>query len=277
MTTIMQEAPAAKAEKAQESSHWYSHDAGVWSPLYTPEKSFTLREARKAQKEGRTVVPSVTTYFKALNKPSLSDWKIENAVKLAYDKSTSAIKFSREEWVDSIVSEASNSSRGAMNLGTDIHTAIEQAIAGQDYNSDMHVYVQPAIACRKAEGLVSLSVEECVGNTQEGYAGRCDEFFHGMLVGDNKSRKTTKGKKVATYETDGLQLAAYGFAKWGFDFFDTGTSEDRAGVIFVISTSEPGRVEPVWFSRGELREAFMGFRYLTGLWRYLNNFDPRSP
>jgi hypothetical protein len=276
MTTIMQDAPAAKAEKAQESSHWYEHTNGGWSPLYTPEKSFTLREARKAQKEGRKVVPSVTTYFRVLHKQNLVDWKVENAVKLAYEKSCTAIKFGRDEWVDGIISEASHSSRGAMNLGTDIHTAIEQAIAGQDYNADMRVYVEPAIACRKTEGLVSLSVEECVGSLADGYAGRCDEFFQGMIVGDNKSRKTTPKKKVATYDTEALQLAAYGFAKWGLDFFSH-PEQERGGVIFVISTSEPGRVEPVWFTRKELGEAFYGFGHLTGVWRYMNSFDPRTP
>lgn len=276
MSTLLQEAPAAKAEKAQESSHYYELVAGNWQPLYTPEKSFTLREARKAQKEGRKVVPSVTTYFKCLHKQNLVDWKVENAVKLAYDKSCTAIKFNRDEWCDSIIAEASHASRGAMDLGTRIHTAIENATAGADFDADMKVYVEPALACRKAEGIFSLSVEECVGNLQEGYAGRCDEFFHGMIVGDNKSRKTTKGRKVATYDTEGLQLAAYGYAKWGFEFFDVGQKTDRAGVIFVISTSEPGRVEPVWFTRGELHDAFNGFRYLTGVWRYINSFDPRS-
>lgn len=270
MTTIMQEAPAAKAEKAQESSHWYSHDAGVWSPLYTPEKSFTLREARKAKKEGRTIAPSVTTIFKALHKQMLLDWKVQEAVKLAYDKSCTAIKFGRDEWVDSIISEASNSSRGAMDLGTRIHSAIEAASAGQGYDADMAQYVVPAM--REREGLVSLSVEECVGNTGFGYAGRCDEFFHGLVVGDNKSRKTRAGKKVASYETDSMQLAAYGFAKWGQDFLTSGR-----GVIFVISTTEPGRCEKVWVENDEINAAFEGFVALTGVWRFVNSFDPRTP
>lgn len=279
MPILNQEAPPAKAEKAQESSHYYEHTDAGWSPLYTPEKSFTLREARKAQKEGRTVVPSVTTYFKALNKQSLIDWKVENAVKVAAKKAWELSvngDLNVEDWIASVVAEASHSSRGAMNLGTDIHTAIENAIAGQDYDASMRVYVEPAIACRKAEGLLSLSVEECVGNLAMGYAGRCDEFFHGMIVGDNKSRKTTKGRKVATYESDCIQLAAYGFAKWGMDFFSH-PEQERGGVIFVISTSEPGRVEPIWFSRKELGEAFHGFGHLTGVWRYINSFDPRTP
>ena len=274
----MQEAPAAKAEKAQESSHWYEHTEAGWSPLYTPEKSFTLREARKAQKEGRKIAPSVTTYFKVLNKQNLIDWKIEFAVKIAAKRAGEVCgcgPLDSADWIESVIAEASNSSRGAMNLGTDIHTAIENAIAGQDYDASMRVYVEPAIACRKAEGLLSLSVEECVGDMSMGYAGRCDEFFHGMIVGDNKSRKTTPKKKVATYETDCIQLAAYGHAKWGPDFFYY-PEQERAGVIFVISTSEPGRVEPVWFTRKELCDAFHGFSNLTGLWRYLNNFDPRT-
>jgi hypothetical protein len=278
MSTLLQEAPAAKAEKAQESSHWYEYTAGVWQPLYTPEKSFTLREARKATKEGRMVVPSVTTYFKALNKQSLIDWKVEAAVRAAARRSGDISIFTDQkgidEWVDSVIAEASHSSRGAMDLGTNIHTAIEQATAGQDYDAAMQVYVEPAMAVRRNEGLVSVSVEECVGSVERGYAGRCDEFFSGMIVGDNKSRKTRPGKKVATYETDACQLAAYGYAKFGGAFFEG--ASDRGGVIFVISTSEPGRVEPVWFTRAELYEAWLGFESLTGVWRYINSFDPRK-
>jgi hypothetical protein len=283
MSTLLQEAPAvlteapgAKAEKAQESSHYYELIHGEWAPLYTPEKSFTLREARKAKKEGRTVAPSVTTYFKCLHKQFLLDWKVEMAVKVAAERAAElySTRITKEEFVESVINEASHSSRGAMDLGTNIHTAIEQATAGQDYDAAMQVYVEPAMAVRRAEGLVSVSVEECVGSVERGYAGRCDEFFSGMIVGDNKSRKTRPGKKVATYETDACQLAAYGYAKFGGAFFEG--ASDRGGVIFVISTSEPGRVEPVWFTRAELYEAWLGFESLTGVWRYINSFDPRK-
>lgn len=277
MSTLLQEAPAAKAEKAQESSHWYEYTKGEWQPLYTPEKSFTLREARKATKEGRRVVPSVTTYFKALHKQNLVDWKVEAALKVAASRAWELVannELKTEAWIEAVAAEASHSSRGAMDLGTNIHTAIEQATAGQDYDAAMQVYVEPAMAVRRAEGLVSVSVEECVGSVERGYAGRCDEFFAGMIVGDNKSRKTRPGKKVATYETDACQLAAYGYAKFGGAFFED--ASDRGGVIFVISTSEPGRVEPVWFTRAELYEAWLGFESLTGVWRYINAFDPRK-
>ena len=38
---------AIKPTGTSDSSHWYCFENGVWSPLYTPEKNYTLREARK--------------------------------------------------------------------------------------------------------------------------------------------------------------------------------------------------------------------------------------
>jgi hypothetical protein len=47
-------------------------------------------------------------------------------------------------------------------------------------------------------------------------------------------------------------------------------------VIFVISTTEPGRCEKVWVENDEINAAFEGFVALTGVWRYVNSFDPRT-
>lgn len=277
MSTILQDAPGAKQERAVESSHFYERIGSEWKPLYDEEKSFDLRQARKAKEAGRIVAPSVTTYFKVLHKQMILDYRVAKAVEVAARRAGELFMphaaVSTEEWIESVIAESSHASRGAMDLGSKIHTGIENATAGKPYDADVAIYVEAAMECRQKCGLKSVSVEECVGSAERGYAGRCDEFFAGMIVGDNKSRKTRPGRKVATYETDALQLAAYGYAKFGGIFFEGST--DNGGVIFVISTSEPGRCEPVWFTRKELYQAWLGFEALTGVWRYINNFDPR--
>lgn len=280
MITLNQDAPAAKAEKrSDQGSHWYSYDTKIeqWSPLYEPGGSFTLRQARKLKAAGQIVVPSVTTYFKVLHKQMLVDWKIEQALKAAAMSpfvtpwAGASDAETMDEWIDRIAAKADGASRGAADLGTRIHTAIEQAVNGEDYEAECQGYVYPVLKLRKELGLVSIGPEACIGNTTLGYAGRCDDRFEGMVVGDYKSRKTKPGRKVASYETDVIQLAAYGFAQWGDAFLLGGK-----GIIFVISTTEAGRVEPVHFTAKELREAFLAFTDLTGVWRYINSFDPRT-
>ena len=50
-----QDAPLAASKGTSDSSHWYSFTDGQWLPLYTPEKNYTLREARKDQAAGKVV------------------------------------------------------------------------------------------------------------------------------------------------------------------------------------------------------------------------------
>src|SRR5207244_2191469 len=123
---------------------------------------------------------------------------------------------------------------------------------------------------RFRQGITNGEQEQCIGSLKYGYAGKADDLSDGMTVADYKSRKS-KGKKVPSYETDAVQLAAYGFAKWGNEFFKKGR-----GIILAISTTEPGLVTPHVFSGPDLVKAFQAFLALTETWRYINSFDPRQ-
>ena len=271
MPTLNQSAPAAAPSKASsDSSHWYGYDATAgWQPLYTPEKNYTLRQARVDQAAGMVVVPSVTTIMKALNKPQLTNWLMEQVAEAAWSE-PSKPDMEKEIWVERVIATANNSSKGAMDLGTRIHKAIEDAIAGNDWDAALDEYVQPVLAERRMR-LVTQSVQEaCLGSTKYGYAGRCDDYSDdGMVIRDYKSRKS-KGKKVASYETDPLQLAAYGYARWGNPFF-----KDGRGEIWGISTTQPGLLTVHDFTGKELIPAFTAFLALCDVWGFTNNFDAR--
>lgn len=273
MPTLNQSAPAAAPSKASsDSSHWYSYDATAgWQPLYTPEKNYTLRQARVDQAAGMVVVPSVTTIMKALNKPQLTNWLMEQVAEAAYVQHVLPPGvWDKDAFIEQAIDTANNSSKGAMDLGTRIHKAIEDAIAGKDWDAALDEYVQPVLAERRNR-LVTQSVQEaCLGSTKYGYAGRCDDYSDdGMVIRDYKSRKS-KGKKVASYETDPLQLAAYGYARWGNPFFKEGRGE-----IWGISTTQPGLLTVHEFTGKELIPAFTAFLALCDVWRFTNNFDAR--
>ena len=270
MSTLFTEAPAAAPEKSAEfhGGHWYSHNESGWFPLYEPGKNFTLREARKVQKDGRVVMPSVTTYHKVLHKQNLVDWLIGQNLDVALR--TPVAQFNTtDEWKDHVISTASNASRGAMDLGTNIHANIESAVKGEDYDAAMEVYVAPTMRERERLGLRSVAQEKCIGSLKYGYAGRCDDICEGLTLVDYKSRSSRKGK-VGSYSTDETQLAAYGFAEFGNDFFKHGR-----GIIFGISTKEPGVVTVHEFAGKDLVPAFEAFLGLMQVWRFENNFDPR--
>jgi len=268
---LFTDAPVAAPDKSADfvGSHYYGHEPGRgWFPLYEPGKNFTLREARKVQKEGRVVVPSVTTYFKVLHKQMLVDWLIGQHLDVALR--TPVAQFNNtEEWKDHVCNVASNSSRGAADLGTNIHAAIEAAVGGQDYAADMEAYVAPVLAKRAELGLSSVAQERPVGSLKYGYGGKVDDICTGLTIVDYKSRKSRKAK-VASYSTDKIQLAAYGFAEHSNEFFKSGR-----GVIFGISTTEPGVITVHEFSGPELVPAFEAFLGLMQVWRFENNFDPR--
>ena len=71
----------AKNNYKSEAGHWYDHDG---KPMYTiigangKERNTTLRDAKK---EG--FVPSVTTIIGMIAKPSLENWKINQALNSA--------------------------------------------------------------------------------------------------------------------------------------------------------------------------------------------------
>lgn len=264
------EAPAAKAAKT-DSSHWYSNVDGRWSALYTPEKNYTLREARKDKETGKVVVPSVTTVMKVLHKQNLVDYLMVQTAKAAMETEMTS-ELNGSEWIDVVVSKANSASKGAMDLGTRIHRAMEQVAANEEYDAELDVYVKPVVEARGELGVVTSGIEQCCGSVKYGYAGKCDEHAEGLTILDYKSRKSTgKTPKVGAYSTDKMQLAAYGFAIFGNPFFASGR-----GIIMGISTSQPGVVTPHVFTGEELKQAFEAFISLCAVWRFENKFDPRA-
>jgi hypothetical protein len=271
MVATMNAAPNATASRKDgenAGSHWYEYRAGHTSPLYKEGGVVTLREARKYKTDGKVVLPSVTTIFKCLHKQMLVDWLMGQAAVAATKFDRSAFS-SESDWLDAVLGAANNSSRGAMDLGTRIHKAIELGLEGGEYDADMEVYAKPTFAKLEEIKFKLVAQEICVANPKVGYAGRCD-LLGEMEVLDAKSRKTTPGRKVRGYGTDLMQLLAYGVAHYGPDFLTQGVCRN-----VVISTTEPGRVEIITHDPNDYARAWDAFLGLTAVWRFESNFDPR--
>lgn len=258
-------APAAKAVKLSEDGHFYEYLPleQKWTALYTPDKPFTLREARKAKAEGRMVAGSITTIFKVLAKDQLTDWKIEQALLVAARVPFNPEAGSLEDWVNEVSAVASRASMGAATLGTQIHAAFENAIVDLEYDAAMDVYMQPTLAKVKELRLEVIASEVCVGDVPIGVAGRTDLICADCTVVDLKSRKTKPNRKAGSYSTDCAQLAFYGYCYFGPRFLKEGR-----GIILVISTTEPGRVNEIVYGPDDLAAAFEAFLGMVKIWKW---------
>lgn len=276
---LFTDAPVAKADttKAAGDGHYYGYDrdTGKWFPLYDEGGTFGLAAARDMQAKGHVVVPSVTGVIGTMRKRQIEVYQMREAAKAALNHKPDDYA-TTDEWLDVVVSEAQNASRAAMDLGTRVHKAIEQSILGEDYEASLQVYVEGVRAKLAEAGIADgLSAEECAGSLEHGVAGKFDIIHEASLtVADVKTRghKVNKVKisRVPSYPTDQMQVAAGGFFKWGRRFFREGR-----GIVFGVSTIQPGLVTTHTFTGPELIEPFSTFLALCQVWRFENNFDPR--
>jgi len=277
MSTATLDAPPAVAEKSNADGHFYGYcnETGKWFPLYAEGETFRLGAARAMHAKGHIVVPSVTGVIGVMRKYQIEEYQKKAAAKAGRD-TPMADYDSEDAWLKHCLAVADSASRGAMDLGTRVHKASENCIIGQDYDADMAKYVLPLHECIAQYGMATgISAEECAGSQRHGVAGKFDIIHEGtMTCGDIKTRghklNKVKPSRVPYYETDLMQVAAGGFFKWGNRFFQEGR-----GIVFGVSTVQPGLVTPHVFTGKELVEPFSTFLALTQVWRYINNFDPR--
>lgn len=113
-------------------------------------------------------------------------------------------------------------------------------------------------------------------NREHDYAGTTDAAavakLRGKCIIDFKSRKTKVGEEVKSWPEQPMQIAAYHVAH----FKETPRAgEFLAGVNVYISTTEPGRLEAVWYDAAQLEREWVAFQSACSLWRHLKGYDPR--
>ena len=254
-----------------EGSHWYTHDG---FPFHTIPKAkgdgdrpVTVADARKLD-----LLPSVTNVLGVLHKPQLEHHKIAAAVKASI-ASPKLAEESEDYYVKRIIDASKEDVRGAADLGTRIHEAIDLALDGTAIDPELSQYVVPVIDLVRQRGWDLHEREQVLVNLSEGYAGRCDALFRCEASGefgviDFKTRRTKADQRSTPYDGQAEQLAAYARAVWGKD------AEQATLINVYISTTEPGRVE-VYEHPQTFADYWRVFKAACVIWRASKNYDPR--
>jgi hypothetical protein len=252
-----------------EGSHWYTQDGQSCHTIKRAngdgDRPVTVTDARKLK-----LLPSVTNILGVLHKPQLENHKIASAVRAAMASPKSAEE-SEEYYIKRIIDASKEDVRGAADLGTRIHDAIDMALYNAEYDATLTEYVAPVMQVISDRKWNLHTREVVLVNAYEGYAGRVDAIYdcnEGFGIIDFKTRKTKPNQKCTPYDGQAEQLAAYARAHYGKD-----ASEIATLINIYISTTEPGRVEV--YEHPDSLDYWRQFKAAATIWRGMKNYDPR--
>ena len=253
------------------SSHWYSRDGApahrVPKKDGSGDRATNIADARKMG-----LLPSVTNVLGILSKPQLEKWKMRQVALATLRVPQKSAEEPPEYYAERVIDEAFQQVEEAADLGTRIHAALEHGLAGEPFDDELSVYVDPVFRWKAEKRLGFTERELVVVNSDDGFAGKCDVFFaygkgrKGIL--DFKTKKTEMGKMPDAYPEQGMQLAAYAATHYGVDALP-----DILAANVVISTTEPGRMEIV--KHENLSRLYECFVHACDVWRFLKGYDPR--
>lgn len=166
----------------------------------------TIRDAKKLK-----LIPSVTTVLGIIDKPALTNWKVEQSLKAAYEYPPVAHvepKESLHSWRNRLKEvDAKAQAEKAAQEGTDIHDILEKFFNGEDVESeDLPLCLKVSHLLADHYGDQEWKAEQSFTDSL-GFAGKIDLSSHAGVV-DFK----TKSGSVADarcYEDHFRQLAAY--------------------------------------------------------------------
>lgn len=290
----------------KKSSHWYDIKGTACHEVPNKSKPGTSRPTTLKDARALGLLPSVTTILDLMDKPQLTDWKLEQltaefcrrletihqGTRDPKDVSVAVmdlVQRNRDELHSEICDRAFQQVEDAADAGKLIHKSAELALSGLAWNHDelvflpelkerfpMERFIDPIEKFVREHSIRPTGHEVKVVNLRHGYAGTGDlpmTCTRGIGFGDWKTRKTKPGKPVKAYDHQVMQIGAY----HGGHYPTVPCAGDFcAGFNLFISTTEPGRIEAVWYTSEEIATAYEAFTHLAALWRFLKGYDPRE-
>lgn len=178
-----------------EGSHFYLPSGQPYYEVEMKTKPGEYRKTTVADARKAGALPSVTTILGVLDKPALTAWKITNGI-LAALTLPRLDDESDDDFAKRVAADAGEVSKGAADLGTTVHNAIEEYLRTGGCPDCMAYFVNRVDAVLKEHAVVinPANIERvCVG---EDYGCRIDAIADGMII-DWKTQKSYKGKNTA--------------------------------------------------------------------------------
>ena len=242
-----------------ESGHWYTQKG---DPMYTvignngKERNTTLRDAKK-----ENLVPSVTTILGIVAKPSLENWKINQALNSALTLEQEELE-SIEEFTYRCKQDSKKIGKEAAKQGTKIHAMIEKGFLGEG-TSEPYEVIKEFLDEKFPDEEWIAEASFCADS---GYGGKIDLYSKSGIFVDFKTKDNLEGKDPAklVYDEHGMQLSAYAQG-CGFD--------DVERVSIFVDRKDTNIIAcHVWDKDSQVKHKEM-FNSLLYYWKLVKNYD----
>ena len=245
-----------------ESGHWYTQEG---DPMYTiigangKERNTTLRDAKKDN-----LVPSVTTVLGMIAKPSLENWKINQALNSALTLERNEDE-SFEAFVYRCKEDSKKIGKKAAEEGTRIHALIENGFLGNATSKPYEIIMEWLNEHYPDEEWIAE--DSFCANT--GYGGKIDLYSKSGIFVDFKTKDNLEGKDPAklVYDEHGMQLSAYAQG-CGFD------DVDRVS-IFVDREDTELIACHIWDKESQDKHREM-FNSILNYWKLVKNYESKK-
>jgi hypothetical protein len=253
------------------SNHWYNLDG---TPCHTINgHKTTLRDARKLN-----LAPSVTSVLSIMAKDRVADWKVEEALKLAFSM-TPAKGADFSVWAQAVLDASEAKQDATRDFGTKVHALFEHVLT----TGKAPALFSPL--CQGVEGWVPhihawyydnvelvYACEQSVVDVELGYAGRFEAHIrhrtHGDVVLDCKTQGV-KGKP-RTYPEWCAQLAAYSAR------LNDPMRVPPGCLSVVIDSTKPGPLHEHLWTPDDVRAGWQVFTAALRLWQSVKAYRPKA-
>ena len=249
-------------ENLSEAGHWYDKEG---LPTYTivgangKERNTTLRDARQWG-----YVPSVTTIIGIAAKPSLENWKVNQALNSAITLEQDPGE-SIEDFTNRCKQDSKKIGRDAAERGTIIHAMIEQGFMGGKETKAYRVIKDYLDENFPDEEWIA---EDSFCSTS-GYGGKIDLYSKSGIFVDFKTKDGLKDKQASklVYDDHGMQLSAYAE---GCNF------KEPERVSIFVDREDPELIAVYkWDKETHVRHMSM-FNSLLSYWKLVKKYDPEE-
>lgn len=140
------------AQHGSESGHWWTRDGRLVHQVPKADgKGYTKPTLVHARK--MLLLPGVTTPLDIIEKPGLTNWRIDQAILAALTLPRKPGE-SEKDWLDRVKEDAKETARKAAARGTEIHKAVQR------YYDIGHMPDEPALV-KSVEGVKRLLRNTC--------------------------------------------------------------------------------------------------------------------